>query len=437
MIAYQEPSTLCRITALSLHEAWLATYLSRLLSSSLQNQGQGFVVSKRPKYPALPTKPPPPLRSHLDPHAHVTQTPAYISSSQPSSVHAHNPRSAFTSHIIHPHHQSGSSGIQLSQGVLGGLPALSAIHHQQPSAIHRSSAGETPSFPSIPLLAQVTQGGHGTGGIGNPLTFPPQMVVPSMLPQSSQSQVQSGKRQREDRGDHSTASAPHASFPSTSPTRTLKKQKIKQSKSQQPKNQTQKSVKTTKLKPKRIIVVKKTVKPAPPPSPTLMALSPLEAEASLSSLWVSDPLVHDSGRRTSRSSARLLSRLPQQDLESSLEFPNEASESPPEEYGHYDNVDEDRYEADHEDDSAVVPPPPPAAEVFQVEAILKHKKKKKQTLYLVKWLGYPSSENTWEPTEMFDDPRVIPAYWERLNNDRHIEEKKKKSKSKSKRRSRR
>jgi hypothetical protein len=36
---------------------------------------------------------------------------------------------------------------------------------------------------------------------------------------------------------------------------------------------------------------------------------------------------------------------------------------------------------------------------FEVEKILAHKTTRKDTEYLVKWLGYPDSENTWEPED--------------------------------------
>ena len=49
------------------------------------------------------------------------------------------------------------------------------------------------------------------------------------------------------------------------------------------------------------------------------------------------------------------------------------------------------------------PPPPPPATIeddhleYEVEVILDVKKVGQGVKYLVKWLGYPVEENTWEP----------------------------------------
>ena len=46
---------------------------------------------------------------------------------------------------------------------------------------------------------------------------------------------------------------------------------------------------------------------------------------------------------------------------------------------------------------------PPSQETpddtFQVERIVKHRQKKGKNEYLIKWLGFPKSQNTWEPEE--------------------------------------
>ena len=45
-------------------------------------------------------------------------------------------------------------------------------------------------------------------------------------------------------------------------------------------------------------------------------------------------------------------------------------------------------------------PPPDLIEgekEYKVEAIIRHKKKGRGFHYLVKWSGYPTSENSWEP----------------------------------------
>jgi hypothetical protein len=41
--------------------------------------------------------------------------------------------------------------------------------------------------------------------------------------------------------------------------------------------------------------------------------------------------------------------------------------------------------------------------LYEVEAIVSKKAIKRKTFYLVKWQGYPSSENTWEPIENLEN----------------------------------
>lgn len=53
--------------------------------------------------------------------------------------------------------------------------------------------------------------------------------------------------------------------------------------------------------------------------------------------------------------------------------------------------------------------------IFHVERILNHREHEGKTYYLVKWLGYDSSSNTWEPIESFIDTSVIDRYWESLD----------------------
>jgi hypothetical protein len=59
-------------------------------------------------------------------------------------------------------------------------------------------------------------------------------------------------------------------------------------------------------------------------------------------------------------------------------------------------------------------PPPDLIEGEQehkVEAIVAHKKQGQRFKYLIKWLGYPTSENTWEPeSNLKHSPAVLAAY---------------------------
>jgi len=47
--------------------------------------------------------------------------------------------------------------------------------------------------------------------------------------------------------------------------------------------------------------------------------------------------------------------------------------------------------------------------VFEVENIIAHKKIRGQTRYLIKWRGYDSSHNTWEPA-MHINPETLHQY---------------------------
>ena len=54
--------------------------------------------------------------------------------------------------------------------------------------------------------------------------------------------------------------------------------------------------------------------------------------------------------------------------------------------------------------SACMPPPFRASqETFEVERIVDSRQKAKKVEYMVKWKGYPSSENTWEPVSNLED----------------------------------
>merc|ERR1712183_738556 len=50
-------------------------------------------------------------------------------------------------------------------------------------------------------------------------------------------------------------------------------------------------------------------------------------------------------------------------------------------------------------------------EEYVVEKLLKHRTTKKNTIeYFLKWKGFPSEENTWEPAENLNCPDLIEAY---------------------------
>jgi hypothetical protein len=63
--------------------------------------------------------------------------------------------------------------------------------------------------------------------------------------------------------------------------------------------------------------------------------------------------------------------------------------------------------------------PPPdlieGEEEFEVEAIAAHKKWGRGYRYLVKWKGYPISENTWEPeNHLKGAEEILKEYKQRL-----------------------
>jgi hypothetical protein len=49
---------------------------------------------------------------------------------------------------------------------------------------------------------------------------------------------------------------------------------------------------------------------------------------------------------------------------------------------------------------------------YEVEAILKHRRRHGSLHYYLKWKGYPDSENTWEAEENLNCPVLLAAYWE-------------------------
>ncbi len=60
--------------------------------------------------------------------------------------------------------------------------------------------------------------------------------------------------------------------------------------------------------------------------------------------------------------------------------------------------------------------PPPdlieGEEEFEVERIVAHRKfgRSKRLQYLIKWKGYPESDNTWEPADQVHAPQLVKHY---------------------------
>ena len=67
-----------------------------------------------------------------------------------------------------------------------------------------------------------------------------------------------------------------------------------------------------------------------------------------------------------------------------------------------------------------VPSSPPSEndtdDIYQVERILKERIRRGKRQFYVKWLGYSSRHNTWEPEENILDPRLIEAFHARKSN---------------------
>src|SRR5487761_1760216 len=58
-------------------------------------------------------------------------------------------------------------------------------------------------------------------------------------------------------------------------------------------------------------------------------------------------------------------------------------------------------------------------EQYEVEAIRSHRRhgRKKQLQYLLKWKGYPESDNTWEPVDMIHAPDLVKQYERRHSRE--------------------
>eukprot|EP00088_Acartia_fossae_P041801 TRINITY_DN4374_c0_g1_i3.p1 TRINITY_DN4374_c0_g1~~TRINITY_DN4374_c0_g1_i3.p1 ORF type:complete len:155 (+),score=69.67 TRINITY_DN4374_c0_g1_i3:53-517(+) len=55
-------------------------------------------------------------------------------------------------------------------------------------------------------------------------------------------------------------------------------------------------------------------------------------------------------------------------------------------------------------------------EDYEVEAIVNKRFKSGKVEYNVKWVGYPSSDNTWEPVENLECPELIEEYEKSKNS---------------------
>jgi len=68
-------------------------------------------------------------------------------------------------------------------------------------------------------------------------------------------------------------------------------------------------------------------------------------------------------------------------------------------------------------------------EEFTVEKILDKRVRNSKVEYLIKWEGYPDTENTWEPQENLDCPDIISNYEDKAEKKK--EEKKRKKEAES------
>ena len=68
----------------------------------------------------------------------------------------------------------------------------------------------------------------------------------------------------------------------------------------------------------------------------------------------------------------------------------------------------------------VEPPPPVLVDgelEYEVEAILHHRGKGAQCIYLILWKGYPLSEATWEPeSHLLNAPNILADYLHRVQH---------------------
>lgn len=55
---------------------------------------------------------------------------------------------------------------------------------------------------------------------------------------------------------------------------------------------------------------------------------------------------------------------------------------------------------------------------YEVERIVKHRGTAPDVEYLIKWVGYNDSDNTWQREEDVLAPTILSEYWERIEKER-------------------
>ena len=76
------------------------------------------------------------------------------------------------------------------------------------------------------------------------------------------------------------------------------------------------------------------------------------------------------------------------------------------------------HETDEHGQNFIKPPPDliDGQEEYEVEAIIAHKQKGHQMEYLIKWKGYASSDQTWEPKTNISNAEEVLKEYKRTHN---------------------